>query len=303
MKILITGARGFVARHAMRIFTKHGCDVFGIDRVTSTTESPNYAQLDLMNSVAVKNLLAKVKPDAILHLAAASSVNQSWQTPSDCFQNNANIFLNVLEAVRHLNLKSRILSIGSSEVYGDAPISEIPFKETHELHPSSPYAVARVAQEMLARLYVESYGLDIVLTRSFNHTGPGQDSRFVIPSFLKQLIEIKKTGGTGVMSVGNIDVVRDFSDVRDVVVAYWKLLQHGTCGRIYNVCSGQGRSLREVISTMSALLDVDVSLNVDPSLIRPTDTAIIIGDNSRMKSELNWMPTYSFEQTLKDMIR
>ncbi len=302
MKVLITGSLGFVARHATQIFAERGASVFGVDRVSAIGNSADYVQLDMMDGAAVKNLLADVKPDAILHLAAVSSVGQSWQAPRECFQNNTTIFLNVLETVRQLNLKTRILSVGSSEVYGDVPLAEIPLKETREVNPISPYAVSRVAQEMLAQIYVEGYGLDIVMTRSFNHTGPGQDSRFVIPSFLRQLIDIKQAGGAGVLTVGNLDVVRDFTDVRDVVDAYWKLLQQGVRGRIYNVCSGQGRSLREVISMMSGLLDVNVSLKVDPALIRPTDTAVIIGDNSRMKNELNWSPQYSFEQTLRDMM-
>ncbi len=304
MKVLVTGYLGFVAGHLKRIFLEHGAEVFGVDRIaaTDTDGLVDYAQLDLMDRDAVKCLLAEMKPDAIVHLAAVSSVGQSWQQPSECFRNNTSIFLNVVESVRALNLKTRILSVGSSEVYGNLSADEMPLREMRELHPSSPYAVARVAQEMLSRLYVENYGLDIVMTRSFNHIGPGQRPQFVIPSFLRQLTEIKKNGGDGVMAVGNVDVVRDFSDVRDVVDAYWKLLLHGKRGRVYNVCSGQGRSLREIIDMMSALLEVKVSLRVDQSLVRPTDNAVIIGDNSRIQEELGWTPSYCFERTLQDML-
>ncbi len=305
MKVLVTGCIGFVAGHLKRFFEERGAEIYGIDRrgMPGGGGKSNFRQVDLMDREAVRQVLADVQPNAIVHLAAVSSVGQSWQQPVESFMNNTNIFLSLAESVRELNLKARILSVGSSEEYGNFASSEMPLKETHELRPISPYSVARVAQEMLSRLYAESYGLDIVMTRSFNHIGPGQRAQFVIPSFLRQLMDVKTNGGEGVLTVGNVDVVRDFTDVRDVVDAYWKILLQGKRGRVYNVCSGRGRSLREIIDDMAHLLDVKVALKVDSALVRPADNAVIIGDNSRLKDELGWRPQHAFEQTVRDMMQ
>ena len=207
-----------------------------------------------------------------------------------------------MEAVRAECPSARLLSIGSSEEYGNYPPEAMPLREEYELRPCNPYAVARVAQEMLSKLYAESYGLNIMMTRSFNHIGPRQKDIFVVPSFVKQLVEIRKNGGKGIIRVGNIDIIRDFLDVRDVVDAYYRILTQGTPGEVYNVCSGQGIRLGDIISITANILSIEPNIKVDPILIRPADNAVIIGACSRLQNDLAWKQAFSLEQTMHDII-
>ena len=306
-KYLITGVGGFVGRYFWEYLLEHEQEfcVLGLDMMPETPwehAAFQYRQLNLMDAGAVGDLLADFQPDYIVHLASISSVGQSWKAPADCFTNNTSIFLNLAEAVRAHCPEARMLSIGSSEEYGNYPPEAMPLREDYELKPCNPYAVARVAQEMLSKLYADSYALNIMMTRSFNHIGPRQRDIFVIPSFVKQLVEIKRSGGKGTMRVGNLDIVRDFLDVRDVVDAYWRILTMGKPGEVYNVCSGQGVKLRDIISTTAELLGISPTIEVDPALVRPIDNAIVIGESGKLRENLAWEPKFRFEQTLDDMI-
>jgi GDP-4-dehydro-6-deoxy-D-mannose reductase len=219
------------------------------------------------------------------------------------FQNNTNIFLNLIDAVRKLNIDTRILSVGSSEEYGDVNDNDLPLREDHILNPVSPYAVARISQEYLSRIYTDGYGMDIILTRSFNHIGPMQSSVFVVSSLAKQLVELKKSGKEiGNIVTGDVSIVRDFTDARDVVRAYYLLLKEGKKGEVYNVCSGRGVSLRYLIDMIAKLMNIEVNIKVDNRLIRPADNKKIIGSNAKIKRELGWETTISLEQSLKDII-
>ena len=255
--------------------------------------------LNLVDKEAVKVILAENKPDYIVHLAAISSVAQSWQDPAGCFINNLTAFLNLADGVRELNLSSRILCIGSSEEYGFYDES---LREDLTLHPKSPYSVAKLSQEYLSKLYVDRFGLDIVMTRSFNHIGPGQSTRFVIPSFIEQLIAISQGKQENKMLVGNIDVVRDFLDVRDVVEGYYQIITKGETRSVYNVCSGKGIKLRDIIEIASIQLGISPKVEVDPARVRPNEMMRVVGDNTKLCRELNWQPQYSLEQTIKDII-
>jgi len=306
-KFLITGANGFVASYFIEYLNskRPAALILGID----ASEEPNcryknfqYLQLNLMDKAALSNVLKDFMPDYVVHLASVSSVSKSWKEPVESFQNNTNIFLNLIESIRELNIKTRILSVGSSEEYGEYSESEMPLKEHYELHPNNPYSVARVAQELLSSLYAKSYGLDIVITRSFNHIGPRQKDIFVIPSFVKQLVDIADNSQAGVINVGNIEVVRDFLDVRDVVEIYYNLLFKGISGEVYNVCSGKGLKLKEIIAMIVSLLNIDVHINVDKTRVRPNETMVITGDNSKIKACTGWEQRFSLEQTLSDMI-
>lgn len=306
-KILITGIAGFVAKHFVEYLQKNNLEyeVLGLDILDDYEINYQYAKykkIDLTDRALIQEVLDNFKPDYILHLASVSSVSVSWQKPVQSFVNNTNIFLNIVESIRELGLKTKILSVGSSEEYGNYPADKMPLKENYELFPCNPYAVARVSQEMLSKLYANSYNVDIVMTRSFNHIGPRQKEVFVIPSFIRQLINIKNDPTNNEIKVGNIEITRDFLDVRDVVDAYYKILTQGKKGEIYNVCSGNGIKLKEIIETVSKILNISPKITVDENRIRPADNLIIIGDNSKLKSELNWNPTYSLENTLKDMI-
>lgn len=301
-KYLITGANGFVGRYFIEYLKELEKDavIFGADISDSClSKDISYIKIDLNNKNAVYEMLNQIRPDYIVHLAAVSSVAQSWQDPAKCFINNTSVFLNLADAVRELHIKCRILSVGSSEEYG---IYNEPMKEDFVLHPKSPYSVARLSQEYLSKLYVDYFKLDIVMTRSFNHIGPRQNPKFVIPSFVQQLTNISQ-GKQSELSVGNIDVVRDFLDVRDVVDAYYKILKFSKTREVYNVCSGKGTKLRDIIKLISEELNIEPTIIIDKNKVRPNEIMSVVGDNTKLKAELGWEPKYSLNSTLKDMIK
>ena len=303
IKVLITGANGFVARHLIAALKARGDEVVGVDMgPVPAWDVARYYSCNLIGVDAIKIILSIERPDMIVHLAAVSSVAQSWKMPVDSFLNNTNIFLNVAEAVRALKLSTRILSVGSSEEYGNVPKEEMPISEEHSLSPASPYAVARVAQEQLSRLYAEGFGLDVVMTRSFNQIGPGQRPAFVVPSFVSQLVGGKREGRkTVTVKAGDLSIVRDFLDVRDAVAAYLLLMDKGETGKVYNVCSGIGRTLREVLETVARIVGVEVDVSVDPARIRPADNHMIIGSNEKMR-QLGWTLKHTLEASIRDMV-
>ena len=217
-----------------------------------------------------------------------------------CFLNNNAAFLNLADAVRQNNMSTRILSVGSSEEYG---FYDEPIKESFVLHPKSPYSVARLSQEYLSKLYVDRFGIDVVMTRSFNHIGPGQSTQFVIPSFINQLVNIANGKIENKMMVGNIDVARDFTDVRDVVDAYYKILTKAPNRQVYNVCSGKAVKLRDIIDNTSKQLGIKPNIIVDPARVRTNDIKLIVGDNTKIKKELGWKPKYTLQQTIADIIQ
>jgi GDP-4-dehydro-6-deoxy-D-mannose reductase len=307
-KILITGISGFVGKHFLNYINslEEPMEIIGVSR--HATPYDNYKNLDLKiihgdlkNMSFINDILNQHQPNYILHLASDSSVAYSWQKPIDSFLNNTNIFLNLVESVRLNHIDCRILSIGSSEQYGIVNPENLPLSEESPLNPISPYAVARVSQEMLSTIYAKSYGLNIIMTRSFNHIGPGQADKFVVSSFVKQILN-KKSNPHLKFEVGDVSIVRDFLDVRDVVNAYWKLLLHGKSGEVYNICNGAGTSLKEIITIILKLTDSNFTFETVEALIRPSDNPIIIGSNKKICSQLNWLPKISMEQSLGDII-
>lgn len=302
-KYLITGVSGFVGRYLVEYLNAHEPDaeIMGLDIADSCDMPIKYHKVNLADKAVVSEIIEDFGPDYIVHLASISSVGQSWQNPGQCFKNNTDIMLSVLEAVRKQNLKTRILSIGSSEEYGEYASQDMPLKETYKLNPLNPYAVAKVSQEMLCKVYTV-LGVDVVMTRSFNHIGPSQSDRFVVPSFIKQLVTISQ-GKQEVMSVGNIEVARDFTDVRDVVAAYYAILHKGKSGEVYNVCSGHTHKLSEIIVVAEQILGVKANIQVDKTRLRPNDAMLICGDNTRLKQELAWYPEYRLEQTIEDIVK
>ncbi len=312
-KYLITGYSGFVSRHFLEYLDKNetnasikGLDVQNPEFLHSSYKNIrlDFEKIDLLDQNRVESIIFNFQPDYIVHLASYSSVAFSWKEPILSFQNNMNIYLNLLESVRKLSQPVRILSIGSSEEYGNVDEKTLPLTEAHIPRPVSPYAVARVSQEMISKVYVDGYGLDIVMTRSFNHVGPFQRDIFVISSFAKQLVEIKKSGkNSGELVTGDTSIVRDFTDVRDVVVAYDLLLKKGKAGEIYNVCSGKGTSLNDVIGSMAKILNLTIHTRVNEKLVRPDDNRIIIGSSEKIRSEVGWDTTISLDQSLADIIK
>ena len=312
-KILITGISGFVGGHFAHFLTMHHHDleIHGISRsrpawdfvpaMPEITKNSNFHKADLMDIPKIKSLIEEIQPDYILHLAAQSSVAESWKTPVDSFLNNTNIFLNIIDTVRLNDFTARVLSVGSSEQYGIVSENDLPLYEKSPQRPANPYAVARVAQEQLARIYAEGYGLDICCTRSFNHCGPGQSDRFVVSSIVRQFVQIARGIREPVIHIGNGAIVRDFIDVRDVVAAYDLLLTKGNRGEVYNICSGQGRSIRNIVTMLSGMLDIPVQIKQEQSQIRPIDNPRIVGSNEKIQREIGWHPTIPFEQTLQSM--
>lgn len=307
---LITGCSGFVGRQFVEYLrqTTLPYQVYGVDLVIPPwiKEFPelNFTEGDLANFDFINHLLLKIKPKYILHLASFSSVAFSWKDPVTSFMNNTNIFLNLVENVRLNNIRTKILSIGSSEEYGLITTEELPVRETKIPQPLNPYAVARYSQELLSKVYCSGFNLDIILTRSFNHIGVGQNDNFVIPSITKQMISAIKLGKTKVeLIVGDINIVRDFVDVEDVVRAYYDLFFTGITGSIYNICSGKGNSIKSIIEILSRKLKIAVDIRFDKSLIRPVDNMTMIGSNLKMQNEVNWKPYFSIDESLDKLIQ
>ena len=313
MKIAITGASGFVAGHFIDYLYDNNieCEILGLDRTSPQIDLTRYSDkikisfsiVDLMDKESLKSIIRNFNPGYILHLAAFSSVAYSWKYPSESFTNNSNIFLNLIDAVRETDPSCRVLSVGSSEEYGNVSRAELPLRESQPINPISPYAVARVSQEMMSKVYVKAYKMNVIMTRSFNHIGPRQDDRFVVPSFIKRILDIKKAGQfEGEIETGDTTIIRDFVDVRDVVRAYYLLLTEGTPGEIYNICSGRALQLTEIINYIAEEVGVKVNTRVNPDYVRPDDNKEIVGSAYKIEAELGWKPEIDIKDTLHDMI-
>ena len=312
--MLITGFSGFVSRHFLNYLVENNLsyEVLGVDvnppkfamEDYAPTLAMSFEQVNLLDKEAVEDMIATFRPDYILHLASFSSVAYSWQHPADCFMNNTSIFLNVTEALRKHDLcDCRLLSVGSSEEYGDVKKEELPLQEDMPLVPVNPYAVARVSQEMMAKVLADSFGMQIMLTRSFNHMGPFQDERFVIPSFVRRILDIAESGAkSGEIETGDTSIVRDFVDVRDVVRAYYRLLLDGKAGEVYNICGERGVSLAEVVDQIADIVGVSVTTRVNPDFVRPGDNQVVIGSAEKIRQDIGWTAEIPLRQTLMDMI-
>lgn len=313
-RMLITGFSGFVSRHFLNYLVENNLsyEVLGVDvnppkfamEDYAPTLAMSFEQVNLLDKEAVEDMIATFRPDYILHLASFSSVAYSWQHPADCFMNNTSIFLNVTEALRKHDLcDCRLLSVGSSEEYGDVKKEELPLQEDMPLVPVNPYAVARVSQEMMAKVLADSFGMQIMLTRSFNHMGPFQDERFVIPSFVRRILDIAESGAkSGEIETGDTSIVRDFVDVRDVVRAYYRLLLDGKAGEVYNICGEKGVSLAEVVDQIADIVGVSVTTRVNPDFVRPGDNQVVIGSAEKIRQDIGWTAEIPLRQTLMDMI-
>ena len=299
-RALIFGVNGFVGAHLARELASHGYEVCGSDlkEGCALPEVGGYASCDLADPEGVAKVVADAKPDCIVNLAAISSVGQSWRMPALTMRVNVEGALNVMEAARALETMPRVLLVGSSEEY--AP-KDGPLNEGDPTVSNNPYGISKATQERFAALYAERYGLEVCLTRSFNHTGPGQNPNFVLPSWCRQAAAIERSGKPGKMTVGNLKVARDFSDVRDVVRAYRLILEGGRAGEAYNVGSGRALPLGELLEAVTGFCSQDIEVEIDPELIRPTDTPFICCDYSKLREELGWVPDLSIEGTLREL--
>lgn len=299
-RVLIFGIGGFVGNYLANEFISHGYEVYGTDKVKSflLPKEVRFTIADLLDYHEVELLVNNIQPHIIINLAAISSVGMSWNIPQLTMQVNVVGALNILEASRKSRFKSKILFVGSSEEY---VVSNFPMNEEQPLNASNPYGVSKVTQEQIAKLYREQYGLKIYYVRPFNHTGVGQLDSFVLPSFCKQVAAIEKAGRPGVIRVGNINVKRDFSHVKDVVRAYRMVVESDDCETIYNIGSGKSYGLDYLLEYIVGLGNQTIEIEIDQSRFRPTDQPVICCDNSLIKSRLGWEPEYTVFDALKEM--
>ncbi len=309
MRILITGAGGFVGPHLAAHFSQTipAASLFGMVRPGGGSGGawPNgmtRLEADVEDQGAVERVLERARPDRIVHLAAQSSPHDSWGDPVGTLRTNILGLVHLLESARRHSLSPRILVVGSAEEYGAVPEALQPVREGTPPRPASPYAVSKLAQGYLALQYSLSHGLAAICTRTFNHTGPGRGDGFAESSFARQIAEIEAGSREPVIAVGNLDTVRDFTDVRDVVRAYDLVLERGTPGEVYNVCSGRGIRIRELLDRLLSLSPAPIELRVDPERLRPADVPALVGDPGRLQAATGWRPRLTLDQTLGDLL-
>ena len=310
MRVLVTGVRGFTGSYlAEFLLSKKGVEVHGLGRPFSDKKPRRkishgviFHPCDILDAKTVERILKKVRPERVFHLAAQSSASLSWNFPAKTLQTNLIGQMNILEAVRKSGQHSQIHIAGSSDAYGIVPISERPIQETICLKPVSPYGVSKAAQDLLAYQYHKAYGLPIVRTRAFNHTGPGQSEAFVASNFARQFALIEAGKEKPVIRVGNLEAVRDFTDVRDIVKAYWLALEKGKSGEVYNVCSGTGHKIGEIVEFYLKHVKVKIKVKLDRVRIRLGDVPFLVGDPSKFMKETGWKAVTPFETTLTDLL-
>lgn len=304
MRCLITGVGGFVGRHLAALLTRQtNWQLFGIEsRPGVEVEGVEIAQCDLLDLEAVMQVVAEQRPDVIFHLAAQAYVPTSVAAPSETLVNNTVAQINLFEACRAAGIDPLILVVGSSEVYGAVEPDESPLSERQPFRPVNPYAVSKVAQDMLGLQYFLSYGLRVVRVRPFNHIGPGQSDRFAVASFARQIAEAEAGRSEPVIRVGNLTAQRDFLDVRDVVRAYHLLMRPEFAGQVFNVASGVPRSVQEILDRLLRLSRLRLQVVEDQTRMRPTDVAIVYGDAGTLMVRTGWKPLISIDQSLEDLL-
>jgi GDP-4-dehydro-6-deoxy-D-mannose reductase len=311
-RVLITGADGFVASHlADFVLSKQNVEVFGTIRrmadkknIQHILKDIHLVEMELTDYHSVHNAMKMAEPDKIFHLAGQTFVPTSWTAPALTFEVNAVGTIHMLEALRNVNKEAYMQIAGSSEEYGFVAPEECPITEEHPLRPLSPYGVSKVAADMAGYQYQRSYGLNIVRTRSFNMTGPRRGEEFVDSNFAKQIVEMEMELREPKLLHGNLDAIREFTDVRDSVRAYWMLSCHPKPGEVFNVCSGVGISMKEVLDTIfqnETLCKLPV-LEVDPTRLRPSDVPRLIGDPTKLMNWIGWEPEYSYPQSVSDLL-
>ena len=292
MRALITGAAGFVGGHLSAYAADRGAEVVG----------PSREQLDLLDAGAVAATVADVKPDAVFHLAALASVGESWSAPAETLDNNTRATLNLLEAVREAAPDAVVLAAGSGEQYGPVPEERLPVTEDEPFRPQNPYAVSKAAADLLCGFYADAHGLRVIRTRAFNHAGPGQSDAYVIAAFARQIAATERAGsGELVLETGNLEPRRDFTDVRDVVRAYWLAVERGEPA-IFNVCSGVSVAVADILARLAALTELRVEQRTDPSRLRKHEVMDIRGSHERLTAATGWAPEIALDRTLADTL-
>ncbi|MGA2612713.1 MAG: GDP-mannose 4,6-dehydratase [Spirochaetia bacterium] len=307
MRALVIGGDGFVGRHLIGELASTGCDVYAtsieIDAFGIELPRDHVFLLHLENVGQIRSVFKNCEPQWIINLAGQSSVGLSWSDPAKTVELNVIGSINLIESMRTLGLDARMLLIGSSEEYGAVLPSEVPIAESHPLKPANPYAISKVIQEEFGRLYFQAYRLKILMARSFNHIGAGQNLGFVVPDFCKQIVRIERESSETAIRVGNIDAMRDFTDVRDVVRAYEMILRLGQTGHVYNVGSGKATRVGSLLEALISFSSKKIEIRIDEEKYRPLDVPIISANIERIRSDTGWSPMIPLEQSLKDALQ
>jgi len=310
-KILITGISGFAGSHLTDYILDNKLgEVSGtirgkstkMDNIEHVKDKINLLKCDITDYFSTKLAIKEFDPDYIFHLAAQSYVLESWRSPYETLNSNIIGSLNIFEAVKEINPDIRVQIASSSEIYGKVYEDELPIKETNPLRPLSPYAVSKVAMDLMGYQYNQSYGLNIIRTRTFNHTGPRRGEVFVASNWAKQIVQIEKGIQEPVVLVGSLTSKRDFTDVRDIVRGYWTAIEKGEPGEAYHICSGETHTMQELLDTLVSLSDVTIKTKEDPARLRPSDVKILLGDCSKFKEKTGWKPEIPLKKTLLDLI-
>lgn len=310
-KVLITGISGFVGKHlAQQLLATKEYEIIGTyhsdnskEKLIELKDTVTLEQVNLTDKDAVTKLISNHKPDWVFHLAAQSAPSLSFKMPAETLTTNILSQLYILEAIKNNNLTgTRILIVGTSEEYGKVRPEDLPIKETAPLGPVSPYAVSKIAQDYLGLQYYLAHKMEIIRVRPFNHIGPGQEAKFALPSWCKQIAEIEKNKMEPIMKVGNLEAKRDFTDVRDIVKAHILALEKGQAGDVYNLGTGKSYAMKEVLDMLLSLSTVKISIEQDPALMRPADVPDLVCDSEKFRNLTGWKPEISLQETLKDIL-
>ena len=303
MRALITGIGGFVGPYLAReLRARTAWTLVGLGHHPLPPGDYETVAADLLDRARLARLIGEIAPTHVFHLAAQSHVPTSHDDGGATLHNNIAAQVNLLDACRVLAVPPRILIIGSGEEYGPARPEEMPLREEQPFRPTSPYAVSKVAQDLLGWQYFHSYGLPIVRVRPFNHLGPGQSDRFAMAAFARQVAEVEAGLRPPVVRVGNLDARRDFLDVRDVVHAYYLALTRGVLGEVYNIGGGVPIRIGDGLAQLLALATRPIAVEFDPARLRPSDVPVLVADTSRLRAATGWQPTIPFERSLRDTL-
>lgn len=307
-KALITGVTGFVGKYLASHLIQQGIEVWGTSRKDSpylfldSNKKVNLFHTNLNSMGDIYNVLAKVKPDYVFHLAAQSNVKYSWDHKEETFYTNVNKTIFLLDACvkfQNKNPEMRIMTVGSSEEYGKVEPHELPIKESTPLRPMSPYGASKAVISMLIQQYHKAYGLNIIHVRPFNHIGPGQSEGFVTTDFAKRIVEIEKGFVEPILHVGDLSSSRDFTDVLDIVKAYYLLSEKGMPGNIYNICSGLSVSIQKILDELVSFSKEEITILVDENKLRPISIKDYYGSNQKIRCISQWEPSFSIKESLK----